>query len=177
MPSSLRTPHSSLVMFLCIQDACIPHWVCVSALLVSWINSLSVYSPIHCPVPLIINFVPVFTVFTSLRHSCFQMEERAREICFCPLSPGSLVARIPGFHPGYPGSIPGQETKASLQKCSLPSLWDQFCLVIVVLIFHSGFNFIELLSKSWKLLSRVRLFATPETIQSMEFSRPGYWSG
>jgi len=50
-------------------------------------------------------------------------------------------------------------------------------LVIVVLIFHSGFNFIELLSKSWKLLSRVRLFATPETIQSMEFSRPGYWSG
>ena len=26
-------------------------------------------------------------------------------------------------------------------------------------------------------LSRVRLFATPWTIQSMEFSRPGYWSG
>ena len=29
----------------------------------------------------------------------------------------------------------------------------------------------------WKLLSRVRLFATPWTIQSMEFSRPEYWSG
>ena len=28
----------------------------------------------------------------------------------------------------------------------------------------------------WKLLSRVRLFATPWT-QSMEFSRPEYWSG
>ena len=27
-----------------------------------------------------------------------------------------------------------------------------------------------------KSLSRVRLFATPWTIQSMEFSRPGYWS-
>ena len=26
-------------------------------------------------------------------------------------------------------------------------------------------------------LSRVRLFATPCTIQSMEFSRPEYWSG
>ena len=29
----------------------------------------------------------------------------------------------------------------------------------------------------WKSLSRVRLFATPRTIQSMEFSWPGYWSG
>ena len=29
----------------------------------------------------------------------------------------------------------------------------------------------------WKLLSRVRLFATPWTMQSMEFSRPEYWSG
>ena len=29
----------------------------------------------------------------------------------------------------------------------------------------------------WKLLSRVQLFATPWTIQSMEFSRPKYWSG
>ena len=25
--------------------------------------------------------------------------------------PGGLVARIPGFHPGYPGSIPGQGNK------------------------------------------------------------------
>ena len=29
----------------------------------------------------------------------------------------------------------------------------------------------------WKSLSHVRLFATPWTIQSMEFSRPEYWSG
>ena len=29
----------------------------------------------------------------------------------------------------------------------------------------------------WKSLSRVRLFGTPWTIQSMEFSRPEYWSG
>ena len=29
----------------------------------------------------------------------------------------------------------------------------------------------------WKLLSHVQLFATPGTIQSMEFSRPEYWSG
>ena len=30
---------------------------------------------------------------------------------------------------------------------------------------------------SEKLLSHVQLFATPWTIQSMEFSRPEYWSG
>ena len=29
----------------------------------------------------------------------------------------------------------------------------------------------------WKLLSHVQLFVTPWTIQSMEFSRPEYWSG
>ena len=33
------------------------------------------------------------------------------------------------------------------------------------------------LIRSDQLLSRVRLFATPRTIQSMEFSRPEYRSG
>ena len=33
------------------------------------------------------------------------------------------------------------------------------------------------LEVKWKLLSRVRLFVTPWTVQSMEFSRPEYWSG
>ena len=31
--------------------------------------------------------------------------------------------------------------------------------------------------KKWKSLSHVRLFATPWTTQSVEFSRPEYWSG
>ena len=30
--------------------------------------------------------------------------------------------------------------------------------------------------KVWKLFSPVRLFATPWTVQFMEFSRPEYWS-
>ena len=30
--------------------------------------------------------------------------------------------------------------------------------------------------RMWKSLSRVQLFVTPWTIQSMEFSRPEYWS-
>ena len=29
----------------------------------------------------------------------------------------------------------------------------------------------------WKLLSRIQLFATPWMIQSLDFSRPEYWSG
>ena len=29
----------------------------------------------------------------------------------------------------------------------------------------------------WKSLSRIQLFETSWTIQSMEFSRPEYWSG
>ena len=33
------------------------------------------------------------------------------------------------------------------------------------------------ISWKWKSLSRVQFFATPWTIQSMEFSRPEYWSG
>ena len=35
----------------------------------------------------------------------------------------------------------------------------------------------KVLILKWKSLSRIRLFATPSTIQSMKFSRPDYWSG
>ena len=37
--------------------------------------------------------------------------------------------------------------------------------------------FLESVEIKCKSLSRVRLFATPWTIQSMQFSRPEYWSG
>ena len=36
---------------------------------------------------------------------------------------------------------------------------------------------LHMLVWKWKSLSRVQLFATPWTKQSMEFSRPEYWSG
>ena len=43
----------------------------------------------------------------------------------------------------------------------------------------SNYRMIALISHSskWKLLSSVQLFATPWTTESMEFSRPEYWSG
>ena len=54
---------------------------------------------------LIINFVPVITVFLSLKHSCFQIGARARATMLLSLAPGGLVARTLDFHPGYPGLI------------------------------------------------------------------------
>jgi len=64
-----------------------------------------------------------------------------------------------------------------------------YCLVISVVrtaskisyrgfAFWSHFRWPEFPWKwKWKSLSRVWLFATPWTIQSIEFSRPEYWSG
>ena len=44
-------------------------------------------------------------------------------------------------------------------------------------MFSLGTHFqIFLLHVKWKSLSYVQLFVTPQTIQSMEFSRPEYWS-
>ena len=47
-----------------------------------------------------------------------------------------------------------------------------------VYVYHvkSAYYVLNILSE-WKLLSCVWLFVTPWTIQSMEFSRPQYWSG
>ena len=44
---------------------------------------------------------------------------------------------------------------------------------------NSVFPYVVMLMKAWKWksLSRVGLFETPWTIQSIEFSRPEYWSG
>ena len=45
----------------------------------------------------------------------FSLGTRASEIySFRPLALAGLVARISGFHPGYPVSIPGQGIKLSL---------------------------------------------------------------
>ena len=39
--------------------------------------------------------------------------------------PGGVVARIPCFHPGYPGSIPGQGFNISLHATTHCCLYDQ----------------------------------------------------
>ena len=59
---------------------------------------------------------------------------------------------------------------------------NQFIQVLMMLriywVFLKGTEHILLFFHwKWKVLSCVRLFATPWTIQSMKFSRPEYWSG
>ena len=60
-----------------------------------------------------INLLPVFTVFASLKHSCFQTGERARRTL--PVAPGGLAAKISAFHPGYPGPVPAQGIRSLLR--------------------------------------------------------------
>lgn len=54
----------------------------------------------------------MFSVSASLKNPFKRVRGK---LCFQPLGPGGLVARIPGFHLGYPGSFPVQGTKISLR--------------------------------------------------------------
>ena len=91
-------------------------YLCLALVLTKQTLSLCV---LRLVLSLIIDFVPVFIVFASLRNAFFSGGgARARENLLQPLALASLVARIPGFHPGYPGSIPGRRTKISLQASS-----------------------------------------------------------
>ena len=56
--------------------------------------------------------------------------------------------------------------------CLRAGMLKSYCLGL-----NSNYNLLCDLKWKWKLLSCVWLFVTPWTIQSMEFSRPEYWSG
>ena len=62
----------------------------------------------------------------------------------------------------FPG---GSDSKASGSKKGIGRI------LFFSQIFHEFFRY------EWKSLSRVQLFVTPWAIQSVEFSRPEYWSG
>ena len=86
------------------------------------------------------------------------------------------------FHGLYSPS--GRKESDSTERLSLsrPMLMS-FCAILFIegrdpILFK--FTTCVLLTQfqfQWKSLSRVWLFVTPWTIQSMEFSRPEYWSG
>ena len=74
--------------------------------------------------------------------------------------------------------------------CSLLSMFLYLYVFLFLPVLHSlglfgHFAWVHLISCldqqfikwKWKSLSRVRLFATPWTTQSMAFSRPEYWGG
>ena len=102
-----------------------------------------------------------------------------------PLPPETLFMHLPSTHPLKKGK---KERKLSgISVCQ-----DPICLVAklcLTLLQPHGLQYARLLcswdfpgkNKSvwggkWKLLSRVWLFVTPWTIQSMELSRSEYWS-
>ena len=84
--------------------------------------------------PLIINFVPAFTVSASVINAFFTEVKDPGKNSFQPLALAGRVARILGSHPGYPGSISGQGIKISLPAtihCCLSEISQQcahFCL-------------------------------------------------
>ena len=61
-----------------------------------------------CAMSLIIKFVPAFTVSASMVNAFFTGGKDPGKISFQPLALAGLVARIPGFRSGCPGSVPGQ---------------------------------------------------------------------
>ena len=84
--------------------------------------------------------------------------------------PYSLVGKESAYNAGDPDSIPGSGRSAA-EGIGYPLQYSWASLVSLFPTASSQF------SDQWKLLSRVWLFATPWTIQSLEFSRPEYWSG
>ena len=60
---------------------------------------------------------------------------------------------------------------------------SSLCILCQIILSYWEANILErsnnfnICQVTWKSLSRVRLFATPWTIQSMEFSWSEYWSG
>ena len=72
------------------------------------------------------------------------------------------------------------EHRVNAESCTWTHSWrscmgQAHCLAWLCTPHGPGTQWSE--ARKWKLLSRVQLFATPWTIQSMEFSRPEYWSG
>ena len=84
-----------------------------SALLLSFFfiltNHFSMCFPTCCYAgSLIINFIPEFTVSASMVKPFFTGGKDPGKNNFWSLALAGLVARIPGSHPGFPGSIPGK---------------------------------------------------------------------
>ena len=65
-----------------------------------------------------ITFVPAFTVFVYMRNAFFTgVNSRVKYV----LTFADLVARISGFHPGYPGSVLGRELLIITNSFYLPA--------------------------------------------------------
>ena len=88
----------------------------------------------------------------------------------------SLSLSLPSEPLGKPQGLPfSRRSSWPRDRAQVPRIAGGFFIIRVT---REVFSLLmENLLSEWKLLSRVWLFATPWTIQSMEFSRPEYWSG
>ena len=85
-------------------------------------NHFSMYSPTCCyGLCLIIDFISAFTVSASMVKTFFTGGKGPGKNNVWPLALAGLLARIPGSHPGFPGSIPGKVIKISSCYCPLPT--------------------------------------------------------
>ena len=110
-----------------------------------------------------ITFVSFIPAFLSSPENC---REQGKDIVQAPwlfvqsgswLQPKGMTSRPTAN--SYTCALPVHPTRDKMRG---RSLWPQIHKV-------KGWQ--------WKSLSHVRLFATPWTIESMEFSRPEYWGG
>ena len=100
-------------------------WVCISALLLSWINKLF-SCVLHHTVFCVSNnkFCNCFYSFCLLETFLLSNRGKIQGTLLLALASCGLVASAPGFHLGVLGLIPGQGAKISLQDHLLPSLQD-----------------------------------------------------
>ena len=86
------------------------------------INKLFFYVLSHllCALSLIINLVSAFTVSASMVKTFFLLGAKIKgKLASSLLALAGLVARIPGSHPGFPGSVPRWGIKISSRHCLL----------------------------------------------------------
>ena len=86
--------------------------LCVASILTKQTISLCDL-PLTVELVLMANLVPAFTVFASITNAFFTGDKDPGKNTFWPFTLAGLVTRIPGSHPGYPGSIPGRGIKIS----------------------------------------------------------------
>ena len=130
-------------------------------------------------------FIPHATGRENIHVGSFQHKLKS-----CPSQDTAAGGRVTsqellGFQPWEGGDGKGKNNTWMAQRrgwlrgesgVSLWSEWEQLHSTHVAGL--QAVRFLGIFERGrWKSLSRAELFVTPWTIQSMEFSRPEYWSG
>ena len=120
---------------------------------------------LRCPLSSVIGTINIFALYSILTSKSFRPASQVRSVPLIPCSitshtsPATLMSRL--FHKAYT-DLRASAPAVPFTKNTLPKIFLWLPPIIHL---------------SLKLLSHVQLFVTPRTIQSMEFSRPEYWSG